>query len=38
VIVAQVDAPESTGFYVKMGSKVELMQASTGHVILAYLA
>jgi len=36
VIVAQVDAPESTGFYVKMGSKVELMHAATGHVILAY--
>jgi DNA-binding IclR family transcriptional regulator len=36
VIIAQVDAPESTGFYVKMGSKVELMHAATGHVILAY--
>jgi DNA-binding IclR family transcriptional regulator len=36
VIVAQVDAPESTGFYVKMGSKVELMHAATGHVILAF--
>jgi DNA-binding IclR family transcriptional regulator len=38
VIIAQVDAPESTGFYVKMGSKVELMHAATGHVILAYQA
>ena len=37
VIVAQVDSPDSTGFYVKMGSKVELMHAATGHVILAYL-
>src|ERR1017187_5560715 len=36
VIVAQVDSPESIGFYVKMGSKVELMHASTGHVILAH--
>ncbi|HEY4382795.1 MAG TPA: IclR family transcriptional regulator [Acidobacteriaceae bacterium] len=36
VIIAQVDSPESTGFYVKMGSKVELMHASTGHVILAH--
>ena len=35
VILAQVDSPESTGFYVKMGSKVELMHAATGHVILA---
>jgi len=36
VILAQVDSPESTGFYVKMGSKVDLMHASTGHVILAH--
>lgn len=36
VILAQVDSPESTGFYVKMGSKVELMHAATGHVILAH--
>jgi len=36
VIVAQVDSPESTGFYVKMGSKVNLMHAATGHVILAH--
>jgi len=36
VIVAQVDSPEATGFYVKMGSKVELMHAATGHVILAH--
>jgi DNA-binding IclR family transcriptional regulator len=37
VILAQVDPPESTGFYVKMGSKVDLMHAATGHVILAHL-
>ena len=36
VILAQVDAPESTGFHVKIGSKMELMQSATGHVILAY--
>lgn len=36
VILAQVDSPESTGFYVKVGSKVELMHAATGHVILAH--
>ncbi len=36
VIIAQVDSPESTGFYVKVGSKVDLMHASTGHVILAH--
>ena len=37
VILAQVDSPESTGFYVKVGSKVDLMHAATGHVILAHL-
>src|SRR3984957_12442318 len=36
VILAQVDSPEPTGFFVKMGSKVDLMHAATGHVILAY--
>lgn len=36
VILAQVDSPESTGFYVKLGSKVDLMHAATGHVILAH--
>jgi DNA-binding IclR family transcriptional regulator len=36
VILAQVDSPETTGFYVKMGSKVDLMHAATGHVILAH--
>jgi DNA-binding IclR family transcriptional regulator len=38
VILAQVDSPESTGFYVKVGSKVDLMRAATGHVILSHLA
>ncbi|CAN5463743.1 IclR family transcriptional regulator [soil metagenome] len=38
VILAQVDSPESTGFYVKIGAKVDLMHAATGHVILAHLA
>jgi DNA-binding IclR family transcriptional regulator len=37
VILAQVDSPESTGFYVKLGSKVDLMHAATGHVILSHL-
>ena len=36
VILAQVDSAASTGFYVKVGSKVDLMHAATGHVILAY--
>jgi len=38
VILAQVDSPESTGLYVKVGSKVDLMHAATGHVVLAHLA
>jgi DNA-binding IclR family transcriptional regulator len=37
VIVAQADSPISPGFYVKAGSIVDLMHASTGHVILAHL-
>jgi DNA-binding IclR family transcriptional regulator len=36
VIVAQVDSPLSTGFYVKAGRVVDLMHAATGHVILAH--
>lgn len=36
IIVAQVDSPASTGFYVKAGSSVDLMEAATGHVILAH--
>jgi len=36
VILAQVDSPAPTGFYVKVGSKVDLMHAATGHVILAH--
>jgi DNA-binding IclR family transcriptional regulator len=36
VILAQVNAPTSVGFYVKLGSSVELMEATTGYVILAH--
>jgi DNA-binding IclR family transcriptional regulator len=35
-ILAQVNAPTSVGFYVKLGSSVELMEATTGYVILAH--
>jgi DNA-binding IclR family transcriptional regulator len=35
-ILAQVNAPISIGFYVKLGSSVELMEATTGYVILAH--
>jgi DNA-binding IclR family transcriptional regulator len=36
VIIAQVDSPLSSGFYVKAGGIVDLMHAATGHVILAH--
>lgn len=36
IILAQVDAPTNTGFYVKAGSSVDLMEAATAHVILAH--
>jgi len=35
-ILTQVDSPASTGFYVKAGSSIDLMEAATGHVILAH--
>jgi hypothetical protein len=37
VIIAQANPTANTGFYVKLGSTVDLMQAATGQVILAYL-
>jgi len=37
VILAQVNAPTNVGFYVKLGSTVDLMEASSGYVILAHL-
>jgi len=36
VIIAQVDSPLSSGFYVKAGGIVDLMHAATGHAILAH--
>ena len=38
VIIAQVDSPLSTGFYVKAGGIGDLMHSATGHVILAHRA
>jgi len=35
-ILAQVNAPTAIGFYVKVGSTVDLMEATSGYVILAY--
>ncbi len=37
VILAQMNAPTNLGFYVKLGSTVDLMEAASGYVILAHL-
>lgn len=37
VILAQRNPPTNVGFYVKLGSTVDLMQAASGYVILAHL-
>jgi DNA-binding IclR family transcriptional regulator len=37
VILAQVNAPANHGFYVKLGSTVDLMEAASGYAILAHL-
>ncbi len=37
-ILAQVNAPTRVGFYVKLGSTVDIMDASSGYVILAHQA
>jgi DNA-binding IclR family transcriptional regulator len=36
VILAQVNSPTSIGFYVKLGSTVDVMEAASGYVILAH--
>ncbi len=36
VILAQVNAPTDSGFYVKLGSTVDLMEAGSGYAILAH--
>ncbi|NYF78681.1 IclR family transcriptional regulator [Granulicella arctica] len=36
VILAQVNSPTNSGFYVKLGSVIDLMEAATGQVILAH--
>ena len=36
VFLAQVNAPTATGFYVKLGSTVDVMEASTGYVVLSH--
>ncbi len=36
VIVAQVNAPTDVGFFVKLGSTVDIMESGSGYVILAH--
>ncbi|MEO8735674.1 MAG: IclR family transcriptional regulator [Edaphobacter sp.] len=36
VIVAQVNAPTDLGFFVKLGSTVDIMESGSGYVILAH--
>jgi len=36
VIIAQENAPTNIGFYVKLGSTVDLMEAASGYVLLAH--
>lgn len=36
VFVAQQNAPTDTGFYVKLGSQADIMDAASGYVILAH--
>src|SRR3984885_5962367 len=38
VILAQVNAPTDLGFFVKLGSTVDLMEAGSGYAILAHQA
>jgi DNA-binding IclR family transcriptional regulator len=36
-ILAQVNSPSNIGFYVKLGSTVDIMEAGSGYVILSHL-
>jgi DNA-binding IclR family transcriptional regulator len=36
VFIAQVNAPMTVGFYVRVGSSIDLMEAASGYVILAH--
>lgn len=36
VILAQVNSPSHAGFYVKLGSTIDLMDSASGYVILAH--
>lgn len=36
IILAQVNSPTNLGFYVKLGSTVDLMESASGYVVLAH--
>lgn len=36
VVVAQVDAPATAGFAVKLGARIDLLDTASGHLILAF--
>ena len=36
VVVAQVDAPATAGFAVKLGARIDLLNTASGHLILAF--
>ncbi|MFY9803126.1 MAG: IclR family transcriptional regulator [Candidatus Acidiferrales bacterium] len=36
VVVAQVDAPGSAGFALKLGARIDLLNTASGHVLLAF--
>jgi DNA-binding IclR family transcriptional regulator len=36
VVIAQVDAPGSAGFALKLGAKIDLLNTASGHLILAF--
>jgi DNA-binding IclR family transcriptional regulator len=36
IVVAQVDAPRTAGFAVKLGARIDLLKTASGYLILAY--
>jgi DNA-binding IclR family transcriptional regulator len=36
IVVAQVDAPQTAGFAVKLGARIDLLNTASGHLILAF--
>src|SRR4029077_21026843 len=36
IVVAQVDAPRTAGFALKLGARIDLLNTASGHLILAF--